>query len=1481
MKQQNRKKDIAIIGMSCKFSSTENLADYWESLINGDELIEVVEDETNENPAFVDVHSRMRDVESFDYAFFGYTKDEAKVMDPQIRVMHEQAWLAFENAGYDISKYKKQVGVFLSASDNLNWRANTLINSVDNVDFFKVKQLSNKNFLSTLISYSLNLRGPSYYIDTACSSSLSSIHIACRNLLMGECSMALAGGVSINTHVEKGYEYAEGMILSKDGHCRAFDADSSGTISGEGVGVVVLKRYEEAVRDGDHIYAVIRSSAANNDGKRKVGYTAPSIGGQSDCITLAHKIAGIQPNEVSYVEAHGTGTKIGDVIEIESLNKAFQFDTNHKCAVGSVKSNMGHLDAAAGVAALIKTSLMLEHELLVPSLHFKSPNPEVNFKSGPFFVNTETKPWQATEINKPLLAGVSSFGIGGTNVHVLLESYEKAAQPESSPKTALITYSAASESSVNAYEKELSRFIKENESAQLQAISQSLNTGRKTFDYRKYIVVESNNGEYSFKYGNLNIASGAKDGKIAFAFSGQGTQYYQMGKDLYESEPSFREMMDKGFAILSKNSSVDYKGILGYTDRTYDPEFIHNTLNTQPLLFLFEYCIAKLLMNLGVQPSMLIGLSQGEYCAACLSGVFSFEDGLRIMEKRAELMDSIEKGTMVAVNAPYTDVAALLPPEIQVAVINTATSCVISGTKESVQNTLPILEERNFDYTVLKISIASHSKMMEPILEEFAAFFHDIPLQAPQIPFISSSTGAFISDENATSAAYWAKHIRNSVNFLLGSQEIIRSNPSCVIEISPGASISNLIQQNNPEADTTVFLQSVRNAKEVNNDYSQMLQLVGQLWQNGISVNWDSFYNNKKYTKVPCPTYCFDKYKFNARVNVFEALGGFNTNLLSGPGNQPKDWLYKENWKEISVQPHAANTDSDWVICFVNEHSISQNIKESFKNFAGDLYMIQHGTHFEQTASNIITINPKRSEDYAKLGELLSTSINGGHGTIIHSWSIQENTALDFEQCQDLGYFSLQFITRFILEKISYETLKIDVLGNDLFNVYGNETVNYNFCTLLAAVKTIPKEYKHVTCRFIEYSSESNSSTLLNTLINNQFAFQSGENVLAIRGEKAWTLYHDKIQINDHQQTTVFEENGCYLITGASGGVGQVISKFLLAEYNAKLILVGRSEVSASLSAILSEKVKYVQSNIEDEKRLQEGVKQAMTELNETTINGVFHTAGIGDYFGLIKDRSRSNCETIFSPKIEGSVVLNKVCKEYNPTFLMLFSSLAALKNPFGQIGYAAANTYQNFMAKNESATTKIVSVLWDTWKESGMALKSDERISTNTAKVLDTGISDVEGMACIQFALQSNQKEVIVSTIPIERFKAEAESHTLFAVEAMINEEAANQQYSARPNINIEYIAPKTELEIQIAELWIAFFGYDKIGLKDDFFELGGDSLKAMTILKRIEQITGLEIKLKEFYGSPTVESIAKEIQIFQETQEIQQVTSGNMLRI
>ncbi|HEY0609998.1 MAG TPA: beta-ketoacyl synthase N-terminal-like domain-containing protein, partial [Chitinophaga sp.] len=496
IKQSQRKKDIAIIGMSGRFPKSDNIELFWNNLVAGKELIRTykpdelvkmgVDEKLIKDPNYIWSNSMIDHPESFDHNFFGYTKGEAELMDPQTRLMHEQVWLALEDAACNPDEYKGKIGLYLSASDNLNWRAHALLNPNHEVGAFMSRRLADKSFISTLISYNLDLRGPSYYTDTACSSALTALHIACRSLLMKECSIALAGASSIITSKEKGYRYEEGMISSKDGHCRAFDKDASGTFFGEGIGVIVLKRFEEAINDKDHIYAVIRSTAVNNDGKRKVGYTAPSVNGQAECISLAHKIAGVEPESISYIEAHGTATRIGDSIEVEALNKAFNYNREHRCAIGSVKSNLGHLDALAGIVGVIKTGLALKHKTLPPSINYSSPNPDINFGSGPFYVNKELQAWERNG-QELLRAGVSSFGIGGTNAHAILEEAPSTGQRLLEKKHRLLICSANTVSALNNYRHRLTEFIQENETLDLQELAYTLQLGRKQFRFRDFL----------------------------------------------------------------------------------------------------------------------------------------------------------------------------------------------------------------------------------------------------------------------------------------------------------------------------------------------------------------------------------------------------------------------------------------------------------------------------------------------------------------------------------------------------------------------------------------------------------------------------------------------------------------------------------------------------------------------------------------------------------------------------------------------------------------------------------------------------------------------------------------------------------------------------------------------------------------------------------------------------------------------------------
>lgn len=915
MKQIIRKKDIAVIGMSGKFPQSDNLNQFWDNLVAGKEMINFysddelrnagIEEKILNNSNFVKADSRIENHGSFDYNFFGYTKHEAAIMDPQIRLLHEQTWLALEDSGYNPSSYKDKIGAYLTASDNLNWRAYAMLTQNDKVNPFFLNQISNKNFISTLISYNLNLKGPSYFIDTACSSSLVAIHMACRSLWLKECSLAVSGGARIESTDGSGYIYQEGMVNSRDGHCKAFDKDSSGTIVGEGVGVIVLKRMEDAIRDKDHIYAIIRSSAINNDGDRKVGYTAPSIKGQAECIKLAHQVADVNPNTITYIEAHGTGTKLGDPIEIEALNKAFNYNKEHSCAIGSVKTNIGHLDTTAGVAGLIKAVLALKHKKIPASLNYNSPNPEINFESGPFQVNNKLIDWKSKN-NEPLRAGVSSFGIGGTNAHVILEEYVGNNEKKDDDSYHLIRYSAKSLKSLNNYQEHLKEFIKEAEDVNLSDIAYTLLKGRKQFNYNRFLVannkqdvisaIEQHDGELLFS-GKLNSKQ-----KIVFMCTGSGSQYINMCKDLYLNESYFKTLVDIGFDLLKKETGHNFSEII-YTDKTLkDKEnIINNNEYTQPIVFIYEYAIAQLLMKWGISPDVMIGHSTGEYVAACLSGVFSFESALSLVIQRAKLMSQTQKGSMISVGLSEQNIKPFLSSDVNIAAINSPESCVISGTIDAIDHLYEKLEAKNISCSKLRISLGAHSYLMDPILDRYRLELEKISFSKPKIPFISNFTGQYISDEVCT-PSYWINHLRSTVRFSEGLTRLLQNPSSIFIEIGPSNALTTMFQQHSDmNTNKNIALNVIRHPRQEINDQKHLLQKIGELWLNGMDINWDSFYQEKLPNKISVPGYVFTETKLPSRINVFKSLESQfqgNTNAIEDLIKNQED-IDNENEEEL------------------------------------------------------------------------------------------------------------------------------------------------------------------------------------------------------------------------------------------------------------------------------------------------------------------------------------------------------------------------------------------------------------------------------------------------------------------------------------------------------------------------------------------------------------------------------------------------------
>ena len=873
--------EIAVVGLSGRFPGGSDHRAFWRNLVQGRDLVTVfseeelirrgVPEDVVRQEQYVRSEAVLEDKGFFDPRFFGYSPEEAMLMDPQIRLFHQQCWQALEDAGYAGKTDKYNIGLFAGAAVNDHWKIHVYGQApAVSVDPFYFDMITSTRFMCTLVSYKLDLRGPSLFIDTACSTSLSAVHLACRSLLTRECGVAMAGGVKISTARQKGYLYQEGMINSRDGYCRSFDAKASGIISGEGVGVVVLRRLQDAVRDGDHIYAVIRASALNNDGHHKVGYTAPGVKGQVECITMAHRLAGVEPADISYIEAHGTATPLGDPIEVRALNEAFGAGVPKKsCAIGSVKSNMGHLDAAAGVAGLIKTVLSLQHKTLPSSLHFDKPNPDIDFDGGPLFVNSSTRPWTHPG-GGPLMAGVSSFGIGGTNVHVVLEEAPESAVSGAGSQHKLLSLSAETEGSLQQYIPTLRNFLTAHPDINPDDMAYTFHTGRKAMRYRKTFVF----GDLAALTDLLDDEQGAspivraadKGLGVGFMFSGAGSQYPQMGKDLYLHNAFFREEIDRGFDLLRQMTGRDYHEIF-YPTTSADRQ-INKMLHTQPAIFIFGYALARMLMRYGLTPDYMIGHSIGEYPAACIAGVFSFEDGLRLVVRRGELMDGLPQGAMVSAAVHPALAAGYLTNEISIAAVNGPGQVVFSGEEKAINALIERLERQDISCIRLQVDHAGHSPMTDGILDAYRQDLQRAALHPAKIPFVSNLTGTFITAEQCTSVDYWLQHMRHTVQFSDGLQTLLaKPGSKLLIEVGAGHSLTNLLRQQPGSREKAQSVNIVRHPKENKDDGRQLAEAVARCWALGAALDWTQYYRGQQRKKISLPTYQFEQVLFPVEVD--------------------------------------------------------------------------------------------------------------------------------------------------------------------------------------------------------------------------------------------------------------------------------------------------------------------------------------------------------------------------------------------------------------------------------------------------------------------------------------------------------------------------------------------------------------------------------------------------------------------------------------
>ncbi|WGV24576.1 type I polyketide synthase [Halotia branconii] len=882
--QQTDNHAIAIVGIGCRYPGANNPETFWELLRNGVDAISEVPQQRWDVNAFYDpnratpgkMNTRwggfISQVDQFDAPFFGISPREAESLDPQQRLLLEVSWEALENAGKAPSKLaRSNTGVFVGIS-NFDY-SHLLAKQVSELDAYS----GTGNAFSVAanrISYLLDLHGPCWAVDTACSSSLVAVHQACQSLRQGECEMALAAGVNLILTPQLTVTFSQAGMMASDGRCKTFDADADGYVRGEGCGVVVLKRLSDAYRDGDRILAVIKGSAVNQDG-RSNGLTAPSGLAQQAVIRQAMQNAGVSPDEIGYVEAHGTGTFLGDPIEINSLKTVLTpgREPGDTCVIGSVKTNIGHLEAAAGIAGLIKTVLSLQHEEIPPHLHLKQVNPQISLVDANLSIATTLLPWNRG--NKRRLAGVSSFGFGGTNAHVILEE-----APLVSPKDSvsnerplhLFTLSAKSENALRDLAQNYENYLGNNPDASLTDICFTANTGRSHFDHRLVAIAQSNTqlqtvlGAYAAGKKTSQLVSGRVDSKqypkIAFLFTGQGSQYVNMGRQLYETQPTFRACIDQCDQIL--RSYLD-QPLLSVLYPHTESSCIDETAYTQPAIFAVEYALVQLWKSWGVEPTAVIGHSFGEYVAACIAGVFSLEAGLKLVTERSRLMQEIKSmGAMAAVFATEEQVQAAIAeysPEVTISAVNAPDNITISGTVAKIETAIAKFATQGIETRRLNVSHAFHSPLMDEMLDAFAQTTSKIEFQAPQIPFVSNITGNFLPAKQVPDAQYWRSHTRQSVKFMDGLNTLLAEGYELFIEIGAKPVLCSLGKRCQ-ESENLLWLPSL-NAKREN--WQTLLESLSALYLRGVDIDWTGFENDYSPQLLPLPTYAFQRKRYWVR----------------------------------------------------------------------------------------------------------------------------------------------------------------------------------------------------------------------------------------------------------------------------------------------------------------------------------------------------------------------------------------------------------------------------------------------------------------------------------------------------------------------------------------------------------------------------------------------------------------------------------------
>ncbi|TNJ42066.1 type I polyketide synthase [Phaeobacter sp. B1627] len=1362
--------DIAVVGMAVALPGAASVQEFWTNLRDGIESIDVLDHdgllqagepaELINAPNYVPAAALLPGYDTFDAEFFGFSPKEAAILDPQHRKFLEVAWTAMEDAGHTPESLKGQVGVYAGCGMGSYFYFNICSNPdlVDDVGMFLLRHTGNdKDFLTTRVSHVFDLKGPSVNVQTACSTSLVAIHYAAEALRNGECEMALAGGVTIELPQGRGYLYKENEILSPDGHCHAFDHRAQGTVFGSGAGAVALRRLSDAIADGDHIWAVLKGSAINNDGAAKAGYLAPSVDGQSGAVRKAMTAAGIPADTIDYVECHGTGTYIGDPIEVAALTEAYRDHTDAQgyCRLGSVKTNIGHLDTAAGVAGFVKTALALANTSLPPSLSFERPNPTIDFETSPFRVNDRLVPW--VSYKGPRRAAINALGVGGTNAHAILEEApEPRPSEESDFPFQIICLSGQTKAALEENTGNLVSYLRANPDADLADVAFTLKEGRRGFAKRRTVVahsateaadlLEAGNPRQVFTHDHLGA-----DPEVVFMFPGGGAQYTGMARDLYETEPVFADWMDRGLDHLANKVDFDIRSLWlpePSAKDTAEAALLQPSVQL-PLIMIVEYALAQLWISWGVKPVAMVGHSMGENTAACLAGVMTFEDCIDLVHLRGQLFDTIEPGGMLSISLSRAEVEQLIGDDLDIASVNAPDLTAVSGPADRLEALANTLRARSVDFQPIPIDIAAHSRMLEPILAPYREFLSRLHLKAPRLPVMSNRTGKPLTPEQATSADYWVAQLRNTVNFADCLDTLSATADRIYLEVGPGKALSALAQMA-PAVSPGQVLSSLRHPDQDVADDAYFFGIIGRLWACGREADWSQIWGDARRQRLSLPTYAFQRKRY------FIEPGRPARDTQPEPParhDDMDDWGYRPVWLPRSaacgaeLDAELAQTSFRWLV-FEDPTGQAAACADRLLAAGHQVVRVRPGDTYAQLAPDLYQIAPEEG----RLGyEALLSDLAGADllpQRIAHFWLVTAEESFRpgssfFVRNIEMGMLSLTGLGQALAAAEMAEPVHISVFTTGAAQIR-SEALPYPEKAMIAGPAGIlPREVPGVTVATCDIQLPASAPRRVSAFLQGAKAADITSRLLeelladpadlaaAWRGEARFELAYRPAKLSSPEPGDLpLRLGGHYFLTGGYGGIGITVAQHLMQNFDARITLLSRQALPApedwdrylrqhGPNDRTSTRIRAVQQlqasgrgevltlsgdvcNLQDMRAALDAAEAAFGP-----VTGVFHAAGRIDDAPLLAKTERE-IAAVLAPKVSGLRVLDQVFPDGALEVMVLFSSSSTVTRPAGQVDYVAANEYLNAWAKSRrGGKTRVIAIDWGVWAETGMAAEA------------------------------------------------------------------------------------------------------------------------------------------------------------------------------